>query len=301
MQEIEKIKQGVIENMKIVKDYRDNDQLRASFNELAGKTFCLDFEDWYQNGYWTEKYNPYSMVEDGKVVANVSVNKCDYLWKGKRWKFLQLGTVMTDEAYRNKGLIRQLMEEIDKDYENEIDGVFLFANDEAVDFYPKFEFQKLGEYEYVKNVKIEQEMNIEQVSMDKKEQWDNLETYINDCVSYSSFEPVGNSELFMFYVTKFMQDAVYYCKEQDAYVIAEVEDSQLILHGVFAKEEYELDEIIAAFGKEIKKVRLTFAHEKEESYEVLPYRAEDCTLFIKGKGFEQFETDKVRFPELAHA
>ena len=40
---------------------------------------------------------------------------------------------------------------------------------------------------------------------------------------------------------------------------------------------------------------------KEEGYEVLPYRAEDCTLFIKGKGFEQFETDRVRFPELAHA
>ena len=40
---------------------------------------------------------------------------------------------------------------------------------------------------------------------------------------------VTYSELFMFYVTKFMQDAVYYCKEQDAYVIATVEDSQLKL------------------------------------------------------------------------
>lgn len=291
----------MIGNMKIVKDYRDNDLLRASFNELAGKTFGLNFEDWYQNGYWSEKYNPYSMVEDGKVVANVSVNKCDYLWKGKRWKFLQLGTVMTDEAYRNKGLIRQLMEEIDKDYENEIDGVFLFANDEVVDFYPKFGFQKSGEYEYVKNVKNEQEMNIEQVSMEKKAQWDILESYINNCVTYSAFEPIGYSELFMFYVTKFMQDTVYYCKEQDAYVIAETEDSQLILHGVFAKQECDLDKIVGAFGKKIKKVRLTFAPKNKEGYEVLPYRAEDCTLFVKGRGFEGLEIDKVRFPELAHA
>ena len=59
---------------KIIKNYRDNEQLRHSFNELAMKTFDIDFEDWYQNGYWTDRYNPHSIVIDGKVVANVSVN-----------------------------------------------------------------------------------------------------------------------------------------------------------------------------------------------------------------------------------
>ena len=288
-------------NMVFVKDYRDNDALRASFNELAGKTFGLNFEDWYQNGYWTHKYNPYSMVEDGKVIANVSVNLTDYLWKGKRWKFIQLGTVMTDEAYRNRGLIRQIMEEIEKDYAEIVDGVFLFGSDSVVDFYPKFGFQKSGEYEYVKDVVNTQDSSIEKFSMKNKAQWDILEERINNCAAYSAFEPVGYSELFMFYITKFMQETVYYDKEQDAYVIAELEDSQLILHGVFAKQECDLDKIIAAFGKEIKQVRLTFAPIHKEGYKVLPYRAEDCTLFIKGMGLEDFESDMVRFPELAHA
>ena len=31
----------------IIKNYRDNEQLRHSFNELAMKTFDIDFEDWY--------------------------------------------------------------------------------------------------------------------------------------------------------------------------------------------------------------------------------------------------------------
>ena len=290
-----------MENLIFVKDYRDNDKLRSSFNELAGKTFGLNFEDWYQNGYWTQKYNPYSIVEDGKVIANVSVNQADYLWKGKRWKFIQLGTVMTDEEYRNRGLIRQLMGEIDKDYSEIVDGIFLFANDEVLDFYPKFGFQKSGEYEYVKNVMNTQECSIEKVPMKSKEQWDMLEKRINNCAAYSAFEPVGYSELFMFYIAKFMQDTVYYCKDQDAYVIAEIEDSQLILHGVFARQECDLDKVIAAFGKEIKKVRLTFAPIKKEGYEVLPYREEDCTLFIKGIGLDGFEANRVRFPELAHA
>ena len=44
----------------VIKNYRNNDALRRSFNRLAGDTFGLDFEDWYQNGYWGENYNPYS-------------------------------------------------------------------------------------------------------------------------------------------------------------------------------------------------------------------------------------------------
>lgn len=40
-------------HMTLMKDYRNNEELRASFNVLAKKTFGLDFEDWYQNGYWT--------------------------------------------------------------------------------------------------------------------------------------------------------------------------------------------------------------------------------------------------------
>ena len=69
--------------MQVIKDYRNDTKLRTSFNELAGKTFGLNFEDWYQNGYWTDRYNPHSIVIDGKVAANVSVNRTDFLWNGE--------------------------------------------------------------------------------------------------------------------------------------------------------------------------------------------------------------------------
>lgn len=38
--------------------YQDNDQLRGSFNHLAMDVFNLSFEEWYQSGYWREKYIP---------------------------------------------------------------------------------------------------------------------------------------------------------------------------------------------------------------------------------------------------
>ena len=54
--------------MEIRHEYRDNKELRDSFNELAGKVFGLNFEGWYQNGYWKNAYDPYSVIADGKVV-----------------------------------------------------------------------------------------------------------------------------------------------------------------------------------------------------------------------------------------
>ena len=96
--------------MEIIKDYRDNAVLRRSFNELAGKTFGLDFEDWYQNGFWEDAYNPYSVVENGRVIANVSVNITDMLFDGSVRHFLQLGTVMTEETRRHQGCIRAIID-----------------------------------------------------------------------------------------------------------------------------------------------------------------------------------------------
>lgn len=136
----------------IAKSVRDDGELRRSFNELAKKTFDLDFEDWHQNGFWGNNYIPYSVVMDGKVVANVSVNRTDMLWNGSKKHLIQLGTVMSEEACRNQGMIRRLMEEIEQDFGAEAEGIYLFANDSVLDFYPKFGFRKAVEYQYSKKV-----------------------------------------------------------------------------------------------------------------------------------------------------
>ena len=98
-------------SIQIEKNYRDNDVLRASFNRLAEKVFGLNFEGWYQNGFWKDNYIPYSVIEGGEVVSNVSVNACNMTYKGEIIKLIQLGTIMTDPDHRGKGYARLLMEE----------------------------------------------------------------------------------------------------------------------------------------------------------------------------------------------
>ena len=58
-----------MQQMRLVKDYRDNDKLRESLNDLTEATFQFDFKGWYNSGYWRDKYIPYSIVCDDKVIA----------------------------------------------------------------------------------------------------------------------------------------------------------------------------------------------------------------------------------------
>ena len=159
--------------MNIIHGYRADKQLRDSFNRLAEQTFGLNFEGWYQNGFWGDNYDPHSIVLDGEVVANVSVNRTDLLVAGKRYQILQLGTVMTDPEYRGRGLSRAIMEAIEPDLAS-ADGVYLFGNDGVVDFYPKFGFRPGVEREYWKDVDFRGENTTQQVLMDGPAAWDRL-------------------------------------------------------------------------------------------------------------------------------
>lgn len=285
---------------KIIKDYRNNDTLRKSFNNLAKTTFDIDFEDWYQNGYWGDKYNPYSVVIDNKVVANVSVNKIDMEIDGVIKYYIQLGTVMTDEACRNQGLIRKIMAQIDEDYAD-ADGFFLFANDSVVEFYPKFGFMKSNEYEYSRKVSNDGECQLEKVIMDNVEAWKQLENVMNNNIFKGKFDMVNNNELIMFYVTKFMQENVYYHRDTDTFVIAEIDDQCLFIHDVFSSKLVELDRVIKLFGKDIQKVTLGFVPNEVNEYEIAELHEEDCTFFVRGKEMEILEKMKLRMPILSHA
>ena len=100
--------------MEIISYYHQQDILRSSFNALAEETFGLNFENWYRLGYWGDQYTPYSILEDGQIVANVSVNRTDLVIWGERKRMYQLGTVMTKPEYRNRGYIRRIMASLEE-------------------------------------------------------------------------------------------------------------------------------------------------------------------------------------------
>lgn len=285
----------------IKKNYRDNTSLRESFNKLANSIFSLNFEDWYQNGLWTDKYNPYSIIKDGEVIANVSVNQTDLIFDGNIKHFLQLGTVMTKEDFRNQGLIREIMAAIDADYQGKTDGVYLFANDNVLDFYPKFGFEKAAEYLYSKQISNSGECQFVKTPMYEKIAWERLRSAMEQNVFQGRLDLIRNPELILFYVTKFMQENVYYHADSDTYVIAEFDGEEIFLHNVFSSTLNRLDEVTELFGRGIKKVKLGFVPKKEDRCESAELFTEDCTFFIRSENLPIFISEKLRIPSLAHA
>lgn len=288
-----------IKNCHIEKNYRNNDALRASFNRLAQKTFGLDFENWYQNGFWKDNYIPYSVVIDGEVVSNVSVNACNMNYKGKIVKLIQLGTIMTDIDHRGKGYVRALMEEVMKDYDGKVDGMYLFANDSVLEFYPKFGFKEAKEYQYSKEVAISGECKAKSVPIKGKSDFDKIVEILDTKKQNAQLYMVGNPGLYMFYLSQFMTENLFYIKECNSYAIAEMEDDTLILHTIIGNGA--IDEVIRAFGSQVKKVILCFTPKDTSGFEKNELHEEDTTFFVQGKFFEDSLDDEYMMQAITHA
>ena len=285
--------------MKIEFNYRENEDLRRSFNELAEKVFGLNFENWYKNGFWKDNYIPYSVIEDGKVVSNVSVNACNMNYDGRLVKLIQLGTIMTDTDYRGKGYSRILMERVISDYKDKVDGIYLFANDSVLDFYPRFGFKTGKEYQYSKDVNNTDEDRTVMVPMADKEAWDKMVRLITEKEQNSRFYMVENTGLYMFYLSQFMQENTFYIESCDSYAVAEIEDDTLILHTIIGKGD--VDKVISAFGNKIKKVVLNFTPNVTYGFEENELHEEDTTLFVMGKFFEEIKDERLMFQAITHA
>lgn len=94
-----------------LKDYQKESKYRLAFDNLITKVFGLSFEEWYRAGYWNDRYIPYTLFGES-AVANASVNIMDFSTLGEQKRYIQIGTVATDENYRKKNLSRFLMENI---------------------------------------------------------------------------------------------------------------------------------------------------------------------------------------------
>lgn len=279
----------------------EDDRYRLSFNTLTRKTFGFNFEQWYQDGYWKNQYIPYSLMDGDRVVSNVSVNIIDLEVFGEIKRYIQLGTVMTDVAYRNQGFLRIIMEKIIKEWQDKADLIYLFANDSVLDFYPKFGFTKLNQYQCTK-LASKKNKNLFAKKLNMSNECDKALVYdkANNSSSIAKISMCGNAELIMFYCTLFLNESVYYIQDYDAVVVANFAEDTIEVLDVFCKEEVSLDKILSYLVNEnIKEEKLFFTPKETSSYTITPLERED-TLFVLGRDTMLLENNKFMFPKLSH-
>lgn len=292
--------------MELIYNYMQDDTLRHALNRLAQKTFGFDFESWVKGGYFEGDYIPYSFLEDGELLANASANKMCFLQNGVRKNYIQIGTVMTDKAWRNQGLARKLVEHILGEYEGKCNGIYLFANLGALGFYRKIAFAEGLEYRFV--------LKKEWLDMEKKgtafqkanPQDEALKAKYRDTVRNSAvnsaLEQVNKYGLQMFYTADL--DGVYYAEDIDCFAVMELQENALTLQSIVCKEQVSLKDVTARIDLPHSCLRLGFTPCAEDAglFESFPYNgAEDYRLFYRGEDLRKMETDRLFFPQMSHA
>jgi len=290
--------------MKLISHYRDNNLLRNSFIELAHEIFGINFSSWVEKGYWGDRYIPYSYADGDKIVANVSVNKLDFIVEGDKYRALQIGTVMTHPDYRSKGLSASLMNHILEEYKYQYDFLYLFANDSVLDFYPKFGFERMEEFLFTVKFTLgnatgspkynssgstdsaSREKVLRKLDISNAEDLQLVEKLVYERMPVSkAFGTAHSSGITMYHVLNVFTESLYYSEQEDAVVIFSKENHTVHLIDAVSKTPVKIERILAAIADgATNEIVFHYTPDYEElEYSLSPFKR-DGALFVKTNG-----------------
>lgn len=276
--------------------YQQNDRLRLSMDALAQATFGgLSFESWYQAGHWRGNVVPYSLFDCGQCMANVFVNPFTLRFDGCTLKAAQLGTVMTANSARGKGLSRFLIDRVIKDWLPKVDTIYLYANDSVVEFYPRFGFTKWIESDVTMTLP-KGEGKLQKLDLKADRAW--IDAKIAQGNPYARITVDERTDVSWFHLINWYRDCLYRLPERDALLVVTNGGGVTTVLDVFCSYEAPLamllDEALPAAGR----VQLGFLPKNEISCEAMPSQEEDNHCFVLGDPYGLFSKQPVRLPVL---
>lgn len=287
-----------------ITDYKENNTLRQTLNKLTDSVWGFTFENWFESGYWDTNCHLYSLLHQHNMVSHITVTELDLQLSNKRYKAVQLGTVMTDKKYRNRGLCKWLMSTVLKEWESNCDFIFLYANDEVIHFYPQFGFTPVKEYQASRlpNKKLEK-LSVRKLNVEETCDLTLLDTISEKAKPLFELSVLNNTSLIMFYCLglQAFKEHIYYIEKLDTLVIAEYQGTTLLIHDILASTEINIETAIDSLCTEdTELILLQFMPQHRDKYNIQEYTEDDSTLFVSNKQADLFNTQQLLFPTLAH-
>ncbi|CAG7644413.1 GNAT family N-acetyltransferase [Paenibacillus allorhizosphaerae] len=250
-------------------------------------------------GFWSPRYIPYSYADNGHVIANVSVNILDCIMDGNRPQAMQIGTVMTHPDYRNRGLSSDLMNIVLAKYEEQCDFIYLFANRDVLDYYPKFGFQAMQESLFYMDRSPESPQSSD-AFIDKgirKLNGKNSEDLRFIYKFASARRPVSRIfgtehtlGILMYYCLNVFYNDIYYLEREDVIVLYKQEPSRIDMFDIISRTEINLERILNTISR-ANTAKIVFHYTPDDHatrMESSPY-AESDVLFVRSR-------DPISFP-----
>ena len=234
------------------------------------------------------------------MAANVSVNRMDFQLDGRRRTYLQLGTVMTHPDYRGMGLSRFLMEWILQNWSDRCDGIYLFANDTVLDFYPKFGFLPAEEAQVFFPSSPQQPIPLRRINPDNPKDRALLIQSYRRSNPFSAFSMENNEGLLLFYALGPFRHFLYTPPEENAVAILEEDGDTLFCHELLGEWSGSLFQTLNRLTQpHIRKIGLGFTPKDTLPGQI--WQPGEDHLFVLGKKENPFAARKLFFPLISHA
>lgn len=217
-------------------------ELHEAFMRYVPKVFPrISFRRWYELGGWHPGYRAFAIFEGDEIVANASLQRMNLLVRGQRVTGWQFGAVGVLPDLRGRGLQQHLMSDVLKRIDQR-DFVFLFANEDVLDFYPKYGFKRVTEWLFGVETDIEPApSSLRRLSVDSAEDRALVARIAASAQPVTErFGAEDYGGILLWYWTQFHRDDVYYHAGDDAIVVAEEDAEVLRVLDVFATRPIDL-------------------------------------------------------------
>lgn len=263
---------------------RHDPKFKRKLNELMQQVFGFTFDKWDAFNLWDDRYQAYSVEDEGRLVANVSVAEMELLQNGQRQQAIQIGGVATLPEFRGQGLSRALMEHVLQRHPGK--PAFLFAHDAVLDFYPRFGFQRLSEIQpTIQLPKPLQGGNGTLLAPDNPV----ILRRLKSRQQFSAMVDVVDATwINLFHVLMEFGHATYYLQEQDAVVVAKREEDTVVIYDILCDPETPPASLIAGLPFPGAR-RLEFAFTPDWlglAYQELPFTRGPSLGFLFGRGMD---------------
>ena len=214
----------------------------AVFDDLIKEVFGFSFEPWLARNLWDDRYESHSIIENGKMLANVCIFKTDMIICGQQVRAHQLGAVATRAGERGKGFSRLLMNHVLDEYPET--PAFLGANPSVIEFYPRFGFLPVQTYRPMINVAINNSANTGFKCTPDDE---HVRKALYGKRIYSNLVDSVNTqtvEMCQMLTNDKYRDSIYYLPGCGAVIVARHVDGTLFLSDVVSRRPLTFDELI---------------------------------------------------------
>ena len=206
--------------------------------------FGLDLTEWESRGYWDSAYTPFSFFDGRKVVSNVCVYSLDAVVKGRTTRLAQISAVGTLPEWRRRGLSKQLTEIALSWARERHDGVFLFADSEAIPLYEACGFRAMDEHvELVTARPLSRTGRLVKLDPGDEHHLARIYDYARRRTAISNLLGVLSAKLLVFHALHSLRNHVYEIPDLDCIVLFTRERGSLKILDIVGETVPQLDDL----------------------------------------------------------